>query len=189
MKKFLSRPNEDGFSLVELVIVIAVISILSAVAIPAFRGVIIKGRQAAALAFADNILKTAFIFHSENKRWPNSWEEFAQNSSAIDANTLESCSKYNARCSGNQTVFLDGAYITEFYTRPAEIRISIWGRKKEDKNRHVWGCFHLLNGGNIHTWNTEKFFQGPAWGNENTRITGDNDERLDMCGQVGGVGE
>ena len=48
---------------------------------------------------------------------------------------------------------------------------------------------HIFNGGNIHTWNTEKFFQGPAWEDENTRITGDNGERLDMCGQVGGVGE
>ena len=34
-----SKPGEEGFSLVELVVVIAVLAILSAVAIPAFVGV------------------------------------------------------------------------------------------------------------------------------------------------------
>ena len=188
MKKFYKLKNK-GFSLVELVIVIAVIAILSAIAIPSFTGVMRKARQSAALAFADNILKTALVFHSENSRWPNTWLEFARNSTGIDASQLESCSVYNSRCSGNQTIFLSGAYITEFYTRPDEIRISIWGRKKEDKNLHVWGCLNLNRGGNIYTWNNDLFFQGPAWPDENTRITGDNGERLSMCGQVGGVGE
>ena len=109
--------------MIELVIVIAVIAILSAVAIPSFTRVIRKAKQSAALAFADNILKTALVFHSDNGRWPNTWSEFAQNSTAIDASQLESCSVYNSRCSGNQTIFLSGAYITEFYTRPDEIRI------------------------------------------------------------------
>ena len=132
MRKFIY--SNAGFTLVELVVVIAVLAILSAVAIPAFTGVIRKARQSAALAFADNVLKTALVFQFENNRWPNSWAELAQNSSAVDANKLDSCSKYNSRCSGNQTIFLNGAYITEFYTRPDEIRISIWGRDKEDKN-------------------------------------------------------
>ncbi len=40
VKKILSRkPGEEGFSLVELVIVIAVLAILAAVAIPSFQGV------------------------------------------------------------------------------------------------------------------------------------------------------
>ena len=146
MKKFYKLKNK-GFSLTELVIVIAVIAILSAIAVPSFTGVIRKARQSAALAFADNILKTALVFHSDYGRWPNTWSEFAQNSETIDASQLESCSVYNSRCSGNQTIFLNGAYITEFYTRPDEIRISIWGRKKEDKNLHVWGCLNLYRGG------------------------------------------
>ena len=181
--------HNNGFSLIELVVVIAVLAILSAVAIPSFTRVMRKARQSAALAFVDSVLKTAIVFNSENGRWPNSWNEFAQNSSAINASDLESCSKYNARCSGNQTIILGGQYITEYYLRPDEIRISVWNPSPEYKNHHVWGCFNLNRGGNIYTWNTEKYFQGPAWGNENTRITGDNGERLSMCGQVGGVGE
>lgn len=181
--------DNNGFSLIELVVVIAVLAILSAVAIPTYTGVIRKARQSAALAFADSVLKTAIVFHSENDRWPNSWNEFAQNSSAIDATNLESCSVYNSRCSGNQTMFLKGQYITEFYIRPDEIRISVWNPSPKYKNHHVWGCININRGGNIYTWNTEKYFQGPAWPDENTRITGDNGERLSMCGQIGGVGE
>ena len=47
-KKILSlKPGEEGFSLVELVIVIAVLAILSAVAIPAFQGVQARAKTAA----------------------------------------------------------------------------------------------------------------------------------------------
>ena len=38
-KALTTKPGEEGFSLVELVVVIAVLAILSAVAIPAFNGV------------------------------------------------------------------------------------------------------------------------------------------------------
>ena len=68
--KAINKKNGEGFSLIELVIVIAVIAILSSIELPSFNRVIRKARQSAALAFADNILKTAAIFHSKNGRWP-----------------------------------------------------------------------------------------------------------------------
>lgn len=42
-----TRPGEQGFSLVELVIVIAVLAILSAIAIPAFQGVQSQAKMSA----------------------------------------------------------------------------------------------------------------------------------------------
>ena len=42
-----TKPGEEGFSLVELVVVIAVLAILSAVAIPAFVGVQANARASA----------------------------------------------------------------------------------------------------------------------------------------------
>ena len=42
-----SKPGDEGFSLVELVIVIAVLAILSAVAIPAFQGVQARAKTSA----------------------------------------------------------------------------------------------------------------------------------------------
>ena len=48
IKKILkSRPGDDGFSLVELVVVIAVLAILSAVAIPSFQGVQSRAKTSA----------------------------------------------------------------------------------------------------------------------------------------------
>ena len=48
VKKVLNtKPWEEGFSLVELIVVIAVLAILSAVAIPAFQGVQARAKTAA----------------------------------------------------------------------------------------------------------------------------------------------
>ena len=48
VKKVLSKkPGDEGFSLVELVVVIAVLAILSAVAIPAFQGVQARAKTSA----------------------------------------------------------------------------------------------------------------------------------------------
>ena len=47
-KTLATKPGEEGFSLVELVVVIAVLAILSAVAVPAFVGVQANARASAA---------------------------------------------------------------------------------------------------------------------------------------------
>lgn len=54
MKKF----NKKGFTIVELVIVIAVIAILAAVLIPTFSGVIQKANESASLQTATSAMKT-----------------------------------------------------------------------------------------------------------------------------------
>ena len=175
--------NKNGFSLIELVIVIAVLSILSVVAIPAFTGVIRRARQAAAIAYVDATIKSGFIFKSEEGRWPNSWEEFAQNSSTIDSNVLESCRLYNSQCSGNQRPIVRGQYLIEFYSRPDELRVSAWrfnNTGETSMNRSVWGCLNLRRGGQIYHWKTDNFYQGASWSGT---IFDDNGNPLSMCGQ------
>ena len=67
----MKRNNKKGFTIVELVIVIAVIAILSAVLIPTFGGIITDANQSAAQQKARNAY-TAYI------------QEYAQNATLLD---------------------------------------------------------------------------------------------------------
>tara|TARA_A100001388_G_C28647884_1_gene440397 strand:+ start:105 stop:638 length:534 start_codon:yes stop_codon:yes gene_type:complete len=68
VKKTLNtKPGEEGFSLVELVVVIAVLAILSAVAIPAFVGVQANARAAAVKNGLVNGIKECVVRKADNK--------------------------------------------------------------------------------------------------------------------------
>jgi type IV pilus assembly protein PilA len=56
----MKKMNKKGFTIVELVIVIAVIAILAAVLIPTFSGVIEKANKSAAMQYAASLYKEAF---------------------------------------------------------------------------------------------------------------------------------
>ncbi|MBO8204258.1 prepilin-type N-terminal cleavage/methylation domain-containing protein [Prochlorococcus marinus] len=66
-KTLSAKPGEEGFSLVELVVVIAVLAILSAVAVPAFVGVQANARASAAKNGLANILKECIVRDADNK--------------------------------------------------------------------------------------------------------------------------
>ena len=62
-----TKPGEEGFSLVELVVVIAVLAILSAVAIPAFVGVQANARASAVKNALVNGIKECVVIGADNK--------------------------------------------------------------------------------------------------------------------------
>tara|TARA_B100000963_G_C22580343_1_gene650524 strand:- start:17 stop:511 length:495 start_codon:yes stop_codon:yes gene_type:complete len=62
-----TKPGEEGFSLIELVVVIAVLAILSAVAIPAFSNVQANARASAVQNGLVNGIKECFVLEAENK--------------------------------------------------------------------------------------------------------------------------
>ena len=62
-----TKPGEEGFSLVELVVVIAVLAILSAVAIPAFVGVQANARASAVKNGLANGVKECVIRASDDQ--------------------------------------------------------------------------------------------------------------------------
>jgi len=64
-KTLTTKPGEEGFSLVELVVVIAVLAILSAVAIPAFVGVQANARASAVKNGLANGVKECVIRASD----------------------------------------------------------------------------------------------------------------------------
>ena len=66
-KALSTKPGEEGFSLIELVVVIAVLAILSAVAIPAFNGVQANARASAVKNGLVNGIKECVIRQSDNQ--------------------------------------------------------------------------------------------------------------------------
>ena len=78
-KTLSTKPGEEGFSLIELVVVIAVLAILSAVAIPAFNGVQANARASAAKNGLVNIIKECIVLGTDTN---NTNDTFASSQTA-----------------------------------------------------------------------------------------------------------
>lgn len=87
-KTLSTKPGEEGFSLIELVVVIAVLAILSAVAIPAFNGVQANARASAVKNGLVNGIKECVILQSDGRAttpfsvvqsWPGNYSGYTIN--------------------------------------------------------------------------------------------------------------
>jgi type IV pilus assembly protein PilE len=72
-----------GVTLIELLIVMAVIGILSAVAVPAYREHTLKGRRAAAKAMLLEVLQHQERFYSENNTFTDDMADLGYGAGAI----------------------------------------------------------------------------------------------------------
>ncbi|MBO6972366.1 MAG: prepilin-type N-terminal cleavage/methylation domain-containing protein [Prochlorococcus marinus CUG1434] len=101
-KVLTTKPGEEGFSLVELVVVIAVLAILSAVAIPAFNNVQANARASAVQNGLVNGLKECAVRDAENLT--TAWADAASfsNTSAFRGFTIRAMTGTNQ---GNDSCF------------------------------------------------------------------------------------
>ena len=83
MKK---RQGQKGFTLIELMIVVAIIGVLSAIAIPAYKDYVSKSEAASGLATIRALQTPAELFQQENGA--AAVPTFADLGTAADANTL-----------------------------------------------------------------------------------------------------
>jgi type IV pilus assembly protein PilA len=60
------RPSQHGFTLIELMIVVAIIGILAAIAIPAYADFQVRARTAEVLGFASACKVTVEVFYGDN---------------------------------------------------------------------------------------------------------------------------
>ncbi|MGB1974247.1 MAG: pilin, partial [Vibrio toranzoniae] len=66
------RTNQKGFTLIELMIVVAVIGVLSAIAIPQYQKYVAKAEVASALATMTGIKTNVEAYSAENGAFPDS---------------------------------------------------------------------------------------------------------------------
>ena len=104
MKK--NIPNNNGFSLIELVIVIAVLAILSAVAIPSFLGVRYSAKVSAVKKSLVNILKECVVAESSLMRNPtfNDIAAWDTNNSFGDSKGLNFGFTYDSELNSNSPI-------------------------------------------------------------------------------------
>ena len=68
--KFINKYNSIGFSLIELMVVIAIIAILSAVAVPSYRSYVIRSKITEAFSLANAMKTKVELAYSENGSLP-----------------------------------------------------------------------------------------------------------------------
>lgn len=74
--------KEAGFTLIELMIVVAIIGILAAIAIPAYQSYVIRAKVAEGLTYADQAKTSVSEYYLAGNTWPST------NASAGLPNTL-----------------------------------------------------------------------------------------------------
>ena len=176
--------KKDGFSLIELVVVVAVLAILSAIAIPSFKSIILKSRQAAAASYVDAVLKSASIHYVEEGRWPANWTEVEKYSGKgfVVGNAAVCGIGVQKWCNGTQRLVINGQYLVTFYTNTYALsqgnypndpagsmfgisagRVDHTGPTKD--NYSVVGCTTISKGGRMYLFPPNEFYAGwPWWG-------------------------
>ena len=102
--------NKKGFTLMEMLIVVAIIAVLVAIAIPVFNGALTKSKEAADVA---NVRATYAAILTENKTAPDSKDNFLKgpdNGTAIVLNYGDDKLAYDA---GTGTITYSATKLTD----------------------------------------------------------------------------
>ncbi len=62
--------RHNGFSLIEVMVVISIIGILSSFAIPAYQSYVSKSRMSEIVLLTNELTKKSQLYYTLNRRWP-----------------------------------------------------------------------------------------------------------------------
>ena len=74
MKNIL-KTNFKGFTLVEILIVVVIVGILAAIAIPTYYKYVEKGYASDAKVQIQNIAKSSDLYYGQTSEWPSQWQD------------------------------------------------------------------------------------------------------------------
>lgn len=100
------RP-QSGFSLLELMVVVVIISILTAVALPAYNSYIARGKIPDATATLSQLRNQLELYYQDNRSYGGTSERCGSSTSPIPSTTTNSNDSYfTFSCSGTDQTYL-----------------------------------------------------------------------------------
>ena len=140
----------NGFTLVELIIVVVIIGILAAIAIPAFDGAGVKAKQKEASTAVASYIKAAQAFYTENTEVANGADDLAQYVaiSACSYTTPSSCQgrKAVAVTSGTSWNLPSGLYKIALTGNTTTTTVTATPNSTFTGGLKVTGCFSKTSG-------------------------------------------
>ena len=143
--------NQEGFTLVELIVVIVIVGILSAIAIPSFQNASAKARQKEASILISSYMKASKAFLMEYGYLPKTAQDISNYITVTACCTQMGCSNRNSPqfCKANPPVVVNGAE-TSWNTQSGLYAIQMY--LKSNQNQLQW------------TANPTIWFQGTGYG-------------------------
>lgn len=86
--------KKGGFSLIELLVVVAIIAALAAIAVPSYKGYVAKTRISALWPILDGIKINALNYMSKNNQWPNATQIGYTSGNNTDITTPSAINQY-----------------------------------------------------------------------------------------------